>query len=388
MHGIVFMLSCFYFLAWKEKYTSDMQYITQEVPFFMNCTSCSNLLPAGVAFCPTCGTPTPYNMPGQASASPYGQTEASSPYGNPNSPAYPALPPTIAANADGYAPQPPPPYTAYGAYSAGTPQPAPYNPYNMPESAYPGGAPPSPANSMGSTPYYGQSPMPGYQPGYQSGMPQPGMYGTLPKKRNKVGLIIGISLLSVVLLCGGVLVAAAQIGKGAANKLVSSIDATATANAGNAPATSNPSSNSGIPTSASIVPAAAQILSGAQTSSSVDSNYNPTNVTTTFATNSDVDLTFQIDSAGQNGYIQVKWYEDGQQVYTDILPHKAANNQGYFGETYLVAGAGAATLSWCTKADCSDAQLAQIVTFTISSTATLPSSNNALAVTDQKRNTF
>jgi hypothetical protein len=349
----------------------------------MNCTICSNLLPAGVAFCPTCGAATPYNTPGQASASPYGQTEASSPYGNPNTPNYPSLPPTLAANADGYPPQPPSPYTNYGAY-AGTPQQAPYNPYNTPASAYPGGAPPPPVNPMGSAPYYGQPPM----PGYQQGMPQPNMYGTPPKKRSKVGLIIGISLLAVVLLCAGVLVAAAQIGKSTANKLVSSIDATATANTGNAPTTSNPSSNSSVPTSDSIVPAAAQILSGAQTSSSVDSNYNPTNVTTTFATNKDVDLTFQIDSAGKNGYIQVKWYEDGQQVSTDILPHKAANNQGYFSETYLVAGDGAATLSWCTKADCSDAQLAQIVTFTISSTASMPSSNNALAVTDRQRDSF
>ena len=361
-----------------------MLHIAQEVPLFMNCTSCSNPLPTGVAFCPVCGAATPYNMPGQGPASSYDQTEASSPYGNPP-PGYPSLPPTIAANADGYPPQPPPPYTNYGAaYGGGTPQQAPYNPYNTPASAYPGGAPPPPANPMGSTPYYGQPPMPGYQPGYQQGMPQPNMYGPPPKKRSKVGLIIGISLLAVVLLCAGVLVAAAQIGKSTATKLASSIDATATANAGNAPTSSNPSSNSSVPTSGSIVPAATKILFSAQTSSSVDSDYNPTNVTTTFGVNKDVDLTFQIDSAGKNGYIQVKWYEDGQEVSSDILKHSAANNHGYFGETYLVAGDGATTLSWCTKADCSDAQLAQIVSFTVTATATIPSSNNTFATTDWK----
>lgn len=352
----------------------------------MNCTSCSNPLPAGVAFCPICGAAAPYNMPVQGSPSPYDQTEAaSSPYGTPSG--YPSLPPTIAANGNGYPPQQPQtPYTSYGAGQQANP----YGAYNTPPSAYPGGAPPPPvpANPMGAGAYYGQPPAPGYPQGMQQ---QPGMYGQLPpKKRSKVGLIIGISVLAVVLLCGGILIAATQIGRSTASKLVSSIDATATADAGNgSAATTVPTTgttNGGVPTAADIVPAAAKILFGAKTSTGVDANYDPTNVTTTLPTNKDVDLVFQVDSAGKNGYIKVRWYEDGQEIASDILTHSAKNNHGYFGQTYTTAGNAAASLSWCTKADCSDEQLAAVVSFTITSTATVPSSNTTVALMDRKQN--
>jgi hypothetical protein len=324
----------------------------------MNCTSCGKPLAPGVAFCPVCGAPTPYNTPGQGSASPYDPTEASSPYGSAQS--YPPLPPTIAANPGNY---PPPqdqnPYGNYTNYGA-PPQP-PYNPYGATPPVYGENPPqPPPANPGSAAPYYGQAAMPGYPP------MQPGMYGTPPKKRSKVGLIIGISVLALVLLCGGVLVAATQLGKNAAK-----IATTTTSN---------------VPTNSDAVPAAQKILFGIQTTSTIDSNYKPTNVTTVFAVGKDVDLTFQVNSAGKNGYIEVKWYESGQEVASNILAHHAQNDHGYFGQPFTTAGSAAAALYWCTNSNCSDAQLAQVVSFTITGTGAVLSTHTDVAVRDWKGN--
>ena len=334
----------------------------------MNCTSCGNPLAPGAAFCPVCGASTPYNTSGQGSGSQNDPTEAS-PYGSAQS--YPPLPPTVAASPDNYPPQAQNPYGNYTNYGA-SPQP-PYNPYGA-TPAYGENPPPlPPANLMGAGPYYNQSP--GYPP------MQPGMYGTPPKKRSKVGLIIGISVLALVLLCGGILVAAVQLGKNAATTVKNSAS-TAIATTTNATTTTG-----NAPTSADVVPAAARILFGAQTSSAVDANYDPKNLTTTFVKGKDVALTFHVNSAGKNGYIKVKWYEDGQQVDSAFLSHKAKNNHVYFAETYLTAGNASAAIYWCTKANCSDEQLAQVISFTITeAAASVPSTHTSIAVNDWKRN--
>ena len=324
----------------------------------MNCTSCGKPLATGIPFCPACGAPTPYNMSGQGSPSPYDPAQASSPEGSQN---YPPLPPTLAANSNNYPPQNP--YTNYGP---GMPPPAPYNPYNTPPD-YPR-PPQSPTNPSGYGPYYNPTPIPGYPPGAQLGA-----NAVLPKKRRKVGLIIGISLLALVLLCGGLIVAVTLLGKSATTSSRSSNNTTT------APGS--------VPTNSDVVPTAAKILFGVQTSSAINSNYDPTHVTTTFATGKYVNLTFHVDSLGKNGYIKVRWYENGQEVDSNILAHHAQNDHGYFGESFTSAGSGNAALYWCTKSDCSDEQLAQVVGFTITGTGAMPSRNNIVAATDWKHNT-
>jgi hypothetical protein len=337
---------------------SDMQCYRSGGCLFMNCTSCGNPLAPGVAFCSVCGAPTPYNTSGQGSAAQQDPTEASSPYGSAQS--YPPLPPTVAANPDNYPPQVQNPYGNYTNYGA-PPQP-PYNPYGATPPVYGENPPqPPPVNPGGAAPYYGQSAVPGYPP------MQPGTYGAPPKKRSKVGLIIGISVLALVLLCGGSLFAAAQLGKSTTTK-------TTTTTTSNVPANSD------------AVPAATKILFGLQTTSAVDSNYEPTNVTTTFAAGKDVDLTFKVNSAGKNGYIEVRWYEGGQEVASDILKHSAQNDHGYFGQPFAAAGNAAAALYWCTTSNCSNAQLAQVVNFTITGAGAVLSTNTGVAVRDWKNN--
>ena len=87
----------------------------------VKCSACEMQLPAGVAYCPNCGTPTP------AFYAPTGTT--------PNNP-------TVSSSADN---TPPPPYTNYGSQQYGTQSPydappPPPNPYNTPPppAYYPG----------------------------------------------------------------------------------------------------------------------------------------------------------------------------------------------------------------------------------------------------------
>jgi hypothetical protein len=314
----------------------------------MNCQTCGRPLPTGVGFCPSCGAATPYNTVGQNVSSPYAPTIAS-PYGAQSALASEQVNPYTYSPAAGN------PYTAYGA--AGMPAQDPYNntPYagRVPAQnacAAPAGAPPYSYNAPGTG---------GYPPGMQ-----PGTYGTnvLPKRRSRVGLIIGIAVVGLVLLCGGLIaVIGATVGKSATAASGTPTSATTT---------------TGAPTSNDVVVAASKIIFNAQTSSAIDSNDLPTKVTTAFPAGQYVYLTFQEDSLGKNGYIQVKWYKDGSLASTHILKHSGQNDHGYFSRVYGDTGDGVAALYWCTQSSCSDAQLAQVAKFTITTAAAAPVHNS------------
>ena len=57
---------------------------------------------------------------------------------------------------------------------------------------------------------------------------------------------------------------------------------------------------------------------------------------------------------------------------------------GYFSRTFANSGDGVAEIYWCTKADCSDEKLAQIVKFTITASSIIPSIRPVAVVTDMK----
>ncbi len=320
----------------------------------MNCTNCRAPLPQGAAICPNCGASNPYNITDPA-ASPY------NPYGSPSQPQAPQNIPNAQSA--------PPPSTAYGSPTDpyGYPQGNPYEQQNNPYPSY-GATMPSQApygNPAPNPPQYGVPPT-GY--GYQQGAPggtvpaMPGGYGGFaqpqppPKRRSRVGLIIGIVILVLVLGCGGLFATLAYIGS-------------------KAPATSNTTSTPGtvatkapvgaVPASSQISAAAAAILTEAQTSSAVDSNYLPTKPTQNFTSKQTIYLTFHVDSQGNNGYIAVKWFLNGQLLTSDKLAHSAANDHGYFSLPYNEAGQGAAAMYWGTKADLSDSQLALVVNFNV-----------------------
>jgi len=327
----------------------------------LNCSSCGNPLPPGVANCPVCGTPAPY-VPGAQSTSPYDQTVASSPY---------EVPPNQQAST-GYGTSP------YGAPQQGSETPS--NPYGYTQPAQvpyggvaypPPGAPIPPApNPYGSYPPTGQPPPPnyGYPQGYPQGIP-PGGYGVAPqpKKRSRVGLIIGIVVGVALLACVGISIAViAAVNNG-------------TKTAPNT--TPKATGQTGAPSGKSIVSSAASILSNPQTSTDVDKNYVPTHVTSTFKTGQTIYVVFDINSGSQDGYIQAKWYADGQTVYTRSFHHSHENTVGYFTNDYTTAtNDGVAELYWCTKQDCSDAQLAQVKHFTVTSSSFVPTSRQGIAM--------
>jgi len=202
----------------------------------MNCTPCGANLTPGVAICPLCGTPAPYNA---------------NPAGGP-----PQIDPTVAASP--YGGTPPPPSTAYGTPSYGAPPPP--NPYEAP--------PPQQQN------FYG-TPPPLQPGGYVAPPPQPGgMYGTQPppKRRSRLGLILGIIAIVLIVACAGISFAVYQGLKQTGSTLVSSLDATATALVGTA-------TSSGSPSGQTIDPTTAAIIISPQTSSAIDNNLAPTKPT-------------------------------------------------------------------------------------------------------------
>jgi len=316
----------------------------------MNCQTCGRPLPPGVQVCPNCGAATPYNVAG------------------------PGMEPTVLASPPGGSGIPPTQYSS-------TPQnyqapPPPPNPYGAPEIPNQYGTPPP------SYPAYGAPPQ------------QPGGYGIppqQPKKRSRVGLIIGIVLGVVLLVCIGTFVTLYEIGKNAANTVVSSVDATATAIQQTATVTGNnaaptsvpttaPTTASGPPSGNTIDATAASIITNLKTASAIDSNYKPTNVTNTFQTNQTIYVTYNLNLNGQTGYIEVKWYVAGQVGASKIFN---ANNpqytDGYFSETYKVPAQGSAELYFCTQSDCSDEALAGYVTFTVTSSGYHVGSHSPIA---------
>lgn len=127
----------------------------------MKCSACGMQLPAGVAYCPNCGTPTPVYY-ATSGASPNNPTVSSSPENVP----------------------PPPPYTNYGSQQYGV-----QSPYDTPP------PPPNPYNTPAPASYASNNQGPYVPPPPPSSQP----------RRNRMGLIIGIVVLVLVIIIGGIL---------------------------------------------------------------------------------------------------------------------------------------------------------------------------------------
>jgi hypothetical protein len=261
---------------------------------------------------------------------------------------------------DPYAPPPNPygmPSTGYGS---GTPPP-PTNPYNVPPAPTPYGAPGYDPNNPGA---YGAGAPYGVQPPYVPHHPKKGPNGCV------IAAIIVISLF--VLIVGSIVALGAfAVNKASQtfNSSISSIDATATADIGTANALSTPTGiSSSLPSSSQIDPTAESNLSNAQTSTSVDSTtFEPTNVTSNFSLTDTIYITY--DLSGKAGYVIEKTYTtDGNLALESNSPHPIASDDtnGYISFSLGNSGSYVTGLYWCNQSDCSDAALAQVVTFTIS----------------------
>jgi hypothetical protein len=330
----------------------------------MNCNSCGAGLPPGATFCTNCGSPTPYNV-----SQPGGPAQYNPPFPGPSyGPAggdQPQVDPTILSS-------PPPPPTSYNAPVYGAPPPPQYPPYQ--------------ANQYG----------PGWQPG-AFGAPQP------PKKRSRLGLILGIVGGVLLLLCVGTGLTIYFVTKGA----VSSVSATVTASSGtitssdssaNATATSavatitavtngiTPTTSLGGAPSGNIVdPGAASDLTTPSMASAVDKNYLPTKVTTTFKTGQTIYATFGISKSAGNGYIRDKWYSNGTYAFSNGTLKVSAGFAGYMAARYDTATLGSVEIYWCTSKDCADAKLAVVMNFSVSPTGMRGSSQPVVLGRDIKQ---
>ena len=313
----------------------------------MQCRTCGFILPEGATFCTNCGAKfySGGNVGNQPAGSPQIEPTiaASSSYQTPPmnpSPNQQAFPPTVYGA----------PYSTPQQYSYDAPPPPP------PANVY--GAPPPP-NAYGApyaqTPGYGQTP----------GSYLPPVQPPTPPTRRKgpgVGLIIGIIVLVLLVVGGGLLAIHAASG-GSTNNTTNTVTPTATT-ASTAAVT--PTSGTTVPSGAQIDPAAAAIITKAQTSSAVDSNYLPTHVTSNFAVGQYVYVTFNLTTNGKSGYAEAKWYLGTTSAGNKILTVQPNFDHGYFAATFNQAGTGSGELYWCTQSDCSDGKLATFVTFTVS----------------------
>ena len=326
----------------------------------MNCTSCGSNLPTGATSCPLCGNPTPYNVSPPSGS--YDPTVAASPYGTP--------PPPSGI----------PSYNNPTAY--GTP---PYGASNLPN-------PPDPYGNQASNPYggsqsYAPPPPPVQQPVYTPGQFGSQMQGPQQKPKSKLPLILGIVGGVVLLLCIGACALFYTIGK---NNTSTTTTGTATTTTDTTPAPTTgttPATGTTGPSGLTVDPAAAAIITNVKSSSSIDSNYHPTNPTSTFNVNQTVYVTFNLHLQ-QKGYAQVKWYVDGTFGKDKILSlQDTTYTDAYFSETYLRAAKGAAEVYWCTQSDCSDAKLAAVVNFTVTGSSSIqpPTQASIAAVMDMDR---
>lgn len=204
----------------------------------------------------------------------------------------------------------------------------------------------------------------------------PGGYGygaPPPKRRSRVGLIVGIVLLVVLLACVGVSVLVYE----GAKQGINSVTATVTAAVGTA--TSIPTTDTttttgqGTPPSGQSIDAtAAGIISNIQTASAVDqTNATPTQPATTFTTQQTIYATVDLNMNGQTGYAEAKWYGDNTLLHTSKILNINDPNfaHAFFSVTYSIATQGAVEIYWCTQSDCSDAALAGVTNFTVTSSS-------------------
>jgi hypothetical protein len=261
-----------------------------------------------------------------------------------------------------------------------TPTPTPSNPYNMPSTDYGQSAPPPPYSAPSQTPYtvppqapYGAQPV--QQPQQPYGVPPQQPYGVAPgayanpqfapvqpqKKTNGCLIAFVIVLVIFVLVIGGIVATVAVVAKNAGTAINNSLTAVATYGTVTIPTVSG---GSGL---GATDPNAAAVITAAQSTSGVDSNQVATDSQTSFTTPVTMYIAVKLADNHSDGYARVKLYKNSTyDVESDILALPATYTTASFSFVINNPGLFSAGVYWCTKSDCSDAALGQVVTFTAS----------------------
>jgi len=285
------------------------------------------------------------------------------------SPSNQEVPPTVAASAPGQSVPPSGPYgTPSTNYGEGAPPPPPVNSYSGPPSG-PYGAPSSSPYGAPQQGQYGAPPQGQYgTPG--TFVPQPQFVPVQqPKKNNGCMIAVIIVLVLVVLIGGGIFAAVAVVANRAGNAIATAGADLQTAipsittelTPGETPSTTV---DGNVPSTSQIDSAAAKQILSYQLASGVNDDLEPLDNKTSFKSGDNIYLTFT--TAGHDGYILAKWYLDGAHGFdNDVLADDDGNTVGYVAGYFNLTGTVVVGLYWCTKADCSDAALAQVATATV-----------------------
>ncbi len=109
-----------------------------------------------------------------------------------------------------------------------------------------------------------------------------------------------------------------------------------------------------------------QYIDNAQMASAIDpTTKQPTQLTTTFKTNQNIYVIFQIHPPGHGGAVCLLWYLNGKQVTNFSFPASASSKLSYAYAIYGQAGTGYVEISWASTTQCTDQVLAQHVDFTV-----------------------
>lgn len=292
----------------------------------MKCTSCDLPLSPSrtVTSCPRCGTPI---SQGQKPASTTAQQHYAQAYWG---------------NAGGAQPGASPPYNAalspVPGYVQGASQP--------PQQAFPSDQPWQQGQVS--------------QPGFLQGTPIPQAYAPRNPHNTKLGFIVA----GLFIAAGGlILVFVYFMAIGLPGK--SSNTAVTTSSPVAATPTSAPSVTA-TPSPTTTTYPGQQYVDKAQMASAINtSNYQPTQLATTFKTNQKIYVTFQLHPAGHNGAICLVWYLNGKQATQYSFAVGANSKLSYAYSTYGGPGSGYVEIYWASTPQCTDQLLAQHVDFTV-----------------------
>jgi hypothetical protein len=127
-----------------------------------------------------------------------------------------------------------------------------------------------------------------------------------------------------------------------------------------------PYTDSNPPSHSTFSGLAQSILTNAQLASAVNSDYQPTQVSSTFSPNQTIYLTFTVQG-GRAGYFYPIWYFNGKSGYPGKVGTIAqgAHGPAYVSISYSGPATAAVELYWCAKSDCSDRLLAWVRSFKV-----------------------
>lgn len=109
-----------------------------------------------------------------------------------------------------------------------------------------------------------------------------------------------------------------------------------------------------------------QYISDPQMASAVNAaTAQPLKLTTAFAVNQRIYVTFAIHPNGKSGAVCLAWYLNNHLVNQFAFPASANAGSGYSYDLYGAAGPSYVQISWASTTACSDALLAQQVNFTV-----------------------